>query len=575
MGRLNRNPILTAEIGASHGSVLELWAVGIGESADTPLVFKAGDRVALRLEAPPSTPHFYRYRNIGDADLTVLWDPTSLRVPYAYLYDPATVGDEGVAFVDFAEGGIRLLPPRQANAAVADESARPQLRFSPFKGWMNDPNGLCLVDGVYHLFYQFHPPSADWGPMHWGHATSRDLVRWTHQPVFLHPEQDLWSLRASGGAFSGSAVRGETGDLSFFHTERLAADDPFTGYREIQKRVFPAEGFIGPREARVVLDRAPPTTSHDFRDPKVWKHGDDGTYRMILGAETDGDPSVLLYASPDGDDWHHEGVLYRAPAHFAAHGARSIECPDLFELDGRWVLIMSFVGYHEPETGRHNLMYALVGDFDGAAFVPSGELQELDFGTDFYAMQSFEPDGRRLALAWLFNWETGKPPGSAYSGELSLPRVLTLEPDGTLAMKPDPAIDGLRQRRLSAADLSDLGVLGADPIELNVAGTASRITIVATSTTGSEVRVGHDGTRFDITASEHDGTIRYVSRDCAFRSARIFFDRGVVEIFGNGGTVCGTTRAYRMDRLTSISVDSDDSTVEVEAYACSSAWTSG
>ena len=103
------------------------------------------------------------------------------------------------------------------------------------------------------------------------------------------------------------------------------------------------------------------------------------------------------------------------------------------------MLIVGFVGYTDPETGRHNLLYAQTGSFDGARFVPDGGgLQELDFGTDFYAMQSFEADGRRLAFAWLFNWEVRKPPGSRYSGEMSLPRMLTLDSAGRVKMPPAP-----------------------------------------------------------------------------------------------------------------------------------------
>ncbi|OWV86370.1 beta-fructofuranosidase [Rhizobium sp. R693] len=569
------------QLDARRGTRFEIWARQKPgkpdiEKTDETFVLRVGDWVVYRIAALPPYFQFYSYTHHAEGPLTLEWDDSAIEIPLSYSFDPAQVTDKGVTFLDVGEAGLIARSKASWPEWYGSDANRPQLRFSPFKGWMNDPNGLCFIDGRYHLFYQFHPVESEWGPMHWGHAVSDDLYRWSHLPVFLHSEQNLWSLGATGGAFSGSAFVGPDGKLSFYYTERLPAYDLFKDYKEVQKRVVPSNDLLRPEANRLVLVDGPPGSSHDFRDPKVWYDEERQAYRMVLGAAIDGDPAVLLYGSVDGNDWKFLSVLYRAPEHFRQHGARCVECPDFFELDGRFVIVMGFVGYTEPATGRHNLLYAQVGNFENDRFaLLSDELQELDFGTDFYAMQSFRAGERRIAFAWLFNWEFRKPAGSPYSGELSLPRVLGLDVQSRLTMVPEEGY-----QRLRAAALPQTSPFGFDcepgrPIELSMAGDLDGIRIVGRGAEGESFSLVHTDGRLELAVAEDTGEIKYCSAPLRLERLTLFFDRGVVEVFANRGTICGTRRTYKITELTSLEfMPADDAHVKAcEAWSYNSAWT--
>ncbi|TCN21231.1 GH32 C-terminal domain-containing protein [Sinorhizobium americanum] len=569
------------ELETARGTRFEFWArqkpgKSKPEQTDGELfALRSGQRTLYRIAALPPYFQYYGYTHHADGPLTVEWDENVIEMSLFYRYAPAEVAGEGVTFLELKGGRLVARPKEAWPAWYQSDPDRPQLRFSPFQAWMNDPNGLCFIDGRYHLFYQFHPVEAEWGPMHWGHAVSDDLYRWTHLPVFLHPEQNLWSLGATGGAFSGSAFIGPDGGVSFYYTERLPAYDLFKDYKEVQRHVVPSTDLLRPEANSLVLIDGPPGSAHDFRDPKVWYDSDRGAYRMVLGAAIDGDPAVLLYGSQNGADWKYLAVLYRAPEHFRQHGARCVECPDFFELDGRFVLVMGFVGYTEPETGRHNLLYAQVGLFEDDRFNPlTPALQELDFGTDFYAMQSFRAKERQIAFAWLFNWEFRKPAGSPYSGELSLPRVLGLDAQLRLTMLPEDGYRTLRSRALAQASPGRFICEPGQPIELSLTGALDGIRIVGRGGEGESFTIAHHAERLQVSVAEDTGEIEYRSTPLTLENLRLFFDRGVLEIFANDGAVCGTRRTYKITALTALElIPSAATRVDAcEAWSYHSVW---
>ena len=565
----------TTALDVRRGDRLELWARGRGENPPdaVPFTLQTGDRTVYKINQLPPYFEAFAYTHHGDAPLTLSWDDRLIEVSLFYRYNPADVAEVGVTFLELGRESLAAWPGDQLAAWYEQEVGRPQLRFSPFTGWMNDPNGLCKVGDTYHLFYQFHPNGTDWGPMHWCHATSPDLYRWTHYPVFQYPEANLAALGATGGAFSGNAFFDRDGSLSFYYTERLPAYDLFKDYKEVQKRMRPGAQLVSPVANHLVLVDGPAGTAHDIRDPKVWYDEVAGFYRMVLGSAVDGDPAILLYNSADGDRWEFASVLYRAPAQFREGGARSAECPDFFVIDGHWVLVAGFVGYTEAETGRHNLLYAAIGSFENGVFSPySDQLQELDFGTDYYAMQSFWDGDRQIAFAWLFNWEIRKPAGSAYSGELCLPRVLTLDRHRRLLMNPEAGVATLRTRRIQAVDGSFAPGAGC-AVEVSLSGALNGLTLVGTSRHGDTVTLTHKPDGITLELSEDNGRITYRSAPIELTDIRLFFDRGVIEVFANGGLICGTRRSYRVIDLASLWTSAMNS-ASIEVWEYRSAWSS-
>ena len=101
----------------------------------------------------------------------------------------------------------------KAEAGVAAFAAKrnnrwyPKFHIASNGGWINDPNGLCFYKGRWHVFYQLHPYGTQWGPMHWGHVSSTDMVNWKREPIMFAPSLE----EEKDGVFSGSAVIGDDG----------------------------------------------------------------------------------------------------------------------------------------------------------------------------------------------------------------------------------------------------------------------------------------------------------------------------------------------------------------------------
>ena len=338
----------------------------------------------------------------------------------------------------------------EAMEKLISEEERPAFHLSPRTGWMNDPNGFSWYDGQYHLFYQYHPYASQWGPMHWGHAVSKDLLHWEYLPAALAPDE-AWDR---DGCFSGSAVTLPDGRQLLMYTGMVRENQPDGGSREVQTQCLAVGNGVDYEKYRKnpVLDGKdiPEGGSrHDFRDPRIWRE-EDGSYRCVVGNRAaDGGGQILLFASPDGFDWHYVKVLAANRDRFG----KMWECPDFFPLDGKWVLITSpqdmLPSGFEYHNGNGTL--CLIGDYDREReeFTEQSD-QAVDYGIDFYAPQTvLAPDGRRIMIGWMQNWDTcshRRKQEEPWFGQMSLPRELSVE-NGRLYQRPVRELEKLRSGR--------------------------------------------------------------------------------------------------------------------------------
>ncbi len=332
---------------------------------------------------------------------------------------------------------------------------------------MNDPNGCVYHNGTYHLFYQYNPHANHWGTIHWGHATSTDLLAWKEHEPALYPNAHL------GDVFSGSVVVDNHNSSGLF-PEGCGLAACYTSHRHAcsqggalqqQCLAYSAEDGMQWRNHPGNPVIANPGLA-DFRDPKVFYHQESAAWVMLLSAGFE----LRVYRSHNLIDWE-----YTSAIGLDVWGKTHVlECPDLFPLlsdQGKlyWVLVVSFF---QTEPPRYAPVSYVVGNFDGYAFTPQSDAALFDSGGDFYAPQSWngyrDAPGKQVWIAWANNWAYANHiPTYPWRGVMSLPRELQLhERDGlnVLVQKPVsslaayisaesdlPVDDGLREWKLDLA----------------------------------------------------------------------------------------------------------------------------
>lgn len=354
----------------------------------------------------------------------------------------------------------------KANEYVRENKVKrellPAFHVTPPCGWMNDPNGFSQYQGKTHLFYQFHPYSEVWGPMHWGHVETEDFIKWKECPVALAPDQDY----DEAGCFSGSGIETEKGHLlvytgviekeengekKVYQNQCIALGDGIT-YEKLEHNPV-VTGDMLPKH----FNRA------DFRDPKIWK---EDKYYMVVGNKTnDGIPQVVLFSSEDAIEWKFESVLASDK-----DGTLGImwECPDFFKLNEEYILITSpqdLQANEEFHNGNNSLYY--MGTYDKNKHVfDYKEIYSLDDGLDFYAPQTtLLPDGRRILIAWMQSWDSNiRPADQKWSCMMTLPRELELK-NGKLLQKPIREIKNYYQNDVCYENETIRGTCGFEGVD--------------------------------------------------------------------------------------------------------------
>ena len=314
----------------------------------------------------------------------------------------------------------------QPDAKLTNENLyRPRFHFTPQQGWMNDPNGMIYLNGQYHLFFQHYPDGTVWGPMHWGHATSSDLVQWKEQPIALYPD-------SIGMIFSGSAVldknntsglaRGGIAPLVAIYTQHNMPGEK-AGRIDFQNQSIAYsldEGKTWTKYAGNPVLKTP--NLKDFRDPKVIWHEPTQKWSMSLAVAD----HVEFYSSPNLINWNKESEIGK---NLFAHGG-VWECPDLlsFKVNGQtvWVLLVS-MNPGGPNSG--SATQYIVGDFDGHTFKPyTTDIKWMDYGPDNYAGVTFSNVGdRNILIGWMSNWNYANVvPTEKWRSAMTVPRELSL-----------------------------------------------------------------------------------------------------------------------------------------------------
>jgi levanase/fructan beta-fructosidase len=480
---------------------------------------------------------------------------------------------------------------------------RPHFHFTPKANWMNDPNGMFYLDGTYHLYFQYYPDGNVWGPMHWGHATSKDMITWKEQPIALYPDE-------LGLIFSGSAVvdknnssgfgkdgvtpvvamftyhnmKGEKAEKIDFQTQAIAysLDQGMTWTKYAQNPVIKNPGI------------------KDFRDPKVIWDDNSEKWIMALAAAN----KIMFYSSINLKEWNLESEFGEG---IGQHGG-VWECPDLFPLkiegtnETKWVLIVS-INPAAPNGGSGTQYF--IGDFDGSTFTLDtdfkNQLQKqnavwLDYGRDNYAGVTWSnipnKDGRKLFIGWMSNWEYARNvPTETWRSAMTIPRELKLkkqQDNYVLTSTPVSELSKFKSKTITKDNLNvnkEQSIISEDEIDLSCFSLEleinnlndSKYTFILHNKIGDSLSFGLDNLKGNYFINrKRAGKVEFsdkfantISKAPITNSSGTFkvqalIDKTSIEIFYNDGETVMTEIFFPNQPFETLSVLSSDENLTIE-----------
>ena len=478
-----------------------------------------------------------------------------------------------------------------------EEMYRPNFHFSPKKGWMNDPNGMFYYNGYYHLYFQHYPDGNTWGPMHWGHAISTDMISWKEQSIALYPDE--LGFIFSGSAVvdventSGFSVESKTPVIAMFTHHDMEADKAGEIIDETQSIAYSLdEGLSFTKYEGNPVIKNP--NIPDFRDPKVIWDENRKQWTMVLAAGQE----IMFYASKDLKTWkllstfgegigNHDGVW---------------ECPDFFPLpvqgtdETKWVLFVS-INPGGPNSGSATQYF--VGDFDGKTFRIDTNFQKeqakehsfwVDHGRDNYAGVTWSnvttSEGGKLFIGWMSNWlYANEVPTEKWRSASTIARELGLIKGSDtyrLISNPVKELNGYRGKKVAdtaipidgETELTTSKTISLSKTEINFEipdVSKGKYTFILSNSKGDELGFGYSATekKFFVDRNKSgktDFSDKFTDRIAtAPRTAgskhltgKILLDKTSIELFYDNGQTVMTETFFPNAPFETLSIESDN-----------------
>ncbi|MEZ4669629.1 MAG: glycoside hydrolase family 32 protein [Anaerolineae bacterium] len=433
---------------------------------------------------------------------------------------------------------------------LSSDFHRPHYHYLPPSNWMNDPNGVIQWNGLYHLFYQHNPNGALWGDMHWGHATSPDLIHWTDVPIAIAPTPGTYD---EAGIYSGCMVNNNGQPIIFYTSTRGEHNSIQT-----QSIAFGSPDLLTwtKHPGNPVISEVPAESgqTRDFRDPFVWKESD--AWYLVLGSKIqDVGGAIFLYRSQNLLDWEYLNPLLIGD--IKTNGV-VWECPNFFKVGDQWVLIIS--SHLGNATG--SVLY-FVGSYENYRFTPQYE-GVLDYDTLYAPLSFVDEKGRRILYGWLRESRAERELERAgWSGVQSIPRIMSLDEQGRLNMEPVPEIETIRGKHhhFGAQDVESDAVLNVRGLSLDIvaefvpqAGGQCGLAVACSADGKERLDILYDAASERLSVNKVSSSVGDMlltnSRDIPHKlvsgeslKLRILLDGSVVEIIANKRTSL-TSRVY-------------------------------